>query len=221
MEVVVNHLKPYKIEGELNHLFLEEKLRIDTESVSVAETGLTEIYYFDVDSEGNIFFSNDRSRENIILKFDRNGNFVTAFGRMGQGPGELQMAILPIITSQGEVLIMDQGQRKLCYFTKEGDFIKIGNRILEVVETGKNVVCKDLKNNITKTISPVKLQKGELVANPDVRKSVVSSVAPDEIQILDLKTYETHDLKNKKNNFALNPGDEIKILIFGNRVYVI
>ena len=124
VEVIVNHLKPYKIEGEPNHLYLEEKLRIDTESDNIAETGLTNIIYFDVDSDGNIYFGNNRPQENFIIKFDRNGNFVTAFGRTGQGPGELQNPIFPIITNQDEVLVMDAGQRKLCFFTKEGDFIK-------------------------------------------------------------------------------------------------
>jgi hypothetical protein len=124
VEVVVNHLEPYRLAGEPDRLYLEEKLTIDTENENIAETGLTDIFYFDVDADGNIYFLNDKSQENFILKFDRNANFVTAFGRMGQGPGELQMPILPLITSQGEVLIMDQGQRKICFFTKEGDFIK-------------------------------------------------------------------------------------------------
>jgi len=124
VEVVVNHLEPYKIANEPSRFYLEEKLTIDTEKENIAETGLTDIFYLDVDADGNIYFLNNESQENFILKFDRNGNFITAFGRMGQGPGELQMPILPIITGQGEVLILDQGQRKLCYFTKEGDFIK-------------------------------------------------------------------------------------------------
>ncbi len=124
VEVIVNHLEPYKITNEPTHLYLEEKLTIDTEKEDIVATGLTNIFYFDVDVDGNIYFLNDKSQENFMLIFDRNGNFVTAFGRMGQGPGELQMPILPIITNQGEVLILDQGQRKLCYFTKEGDFIK-------------------------------------------------------------------------------------------------
>jgi len=104
---------------------------------------------------------------------------------------------------------------------KEGDFIEIENRILKVVEAGKNLICKDLDADITKTISPVKLQKGKLIENPDVRNAVVSSVTPDEIQILDLKNYETSELKNIENKFKLNPGDEIKILRFGKKVYVV
>lgn len=124
VEVVVNHQEPYKLAGESTRLYLEKQLTIDTESENIAETGLTDIFYFDVDTDGNIYFLNDKSQENFILKFDGNENFITAFGRMGQGPGELQMAMFPIITSRGEVFILDQGQRKLFFFTKEGDFIK-------------------------------------------------------------------------------------------------
>lgn len=124
VEVIVNHLEPYKLASEPIHLYLEEKLTIDTEKESIAETGLTNIFYFDVDSEGNIFFGNDRPQENYILKFDQNGNFVTAFGRKGQGPGELREPMFPVITNQDEVLIMDEGKRKLFFFTKEGDYIK-------------------------------------------------------------------------------------------------
>ncbi len=124
IEVIVNHLEPYKIEGEPTRLYLEKKLTIDTEKESIAETGLTIIAYLDVDSEGNIFFVNDKPQDNYILKFDRNGNFITAFGRKGQGPGELQGPIYPVVTNQDEVLIMDEGRRKLFFFTKEGDYIK-------------------------------------------------------------------------------------------------
>ena len=124
VEVVVNHLEPYKLASRPIHLYLEEKLTIDTEKESIAETGLTNISYFDVDYEGNIFFGNDRPQENYILKFDRNGNFVTAFGRRGQGPGELREPLFPVITNQDEVLIMDEGKRKLFFFTNEGDYVK-------------------------------------------------------------------------------------------------
>lgn len=124
VEVIINHIEPYKIANEPTRLILEKKLTIDTEKESVAETGLTNIFYFDVDEEGNIYFGNNRPQDNYVLKFDRNGNFVTAFGRQGQGPGELQEPLFPVVTNQDEVLIMDEGKRKLFFFTREGDFIK-------------------------------------------------------------------------------------------------
>jgi hypothetical protein len=86
IEVVFNHLKPYKIKGESNNLNLEEKYIIDLEEESVAEAGITEVGGFDVDSNGNIFFWNIMSNDNFIFKFNGNGKYVGSFGRSGQGP---------------------------------------------------------------------------------------------------------------------------------------
>jgi len=152
VEVVVNHSEPYKIERESTHIYLEEKFKIDTEREKIAKTGLTDIIYFDVDSDGNIYFLNDKPQENFILKFDRNGNFVTAFGRKGQGPGELQIPMFPIITSQDEVFIMDQAQRKLCFFTKEGAFIKsipqdASTLAIFPLENGNYIVVGEIYNS--------------------------------------------------------------------------
>ena len=124
VEVVVNHIEPYKLASEPTHLYLEEEFRIDTEKEDIMAIGLTDINYINVDSEGSIYCLNEKCQENFILKFDWNGNFVTAFGRKGQGPGELQMPILPLINSQDEVVVMDQGRRELFFFTKDGTFIK-------------------------------------------------------------------------------------------------
>ena len=124
VEVIVNHLEPYKIKGEPSTLQLDEEFTIDTENEDIVKTGLTNINYFNVDSEGSIYCLNEKCFENFILKFDRYGNFLKAFGRKGQGPGELQMPILPLITSQDEIVIMDQGRSSLFFFTKDGAFIK-------------------------------------------------------------------------------------------------
>ena len=69
VEVIVNHLEPYKITNEPTRIYLEKQLTIDTETESMAETGLTNIVYFDVDSDGNIYFLNDRPQKNYIIKF--------------------------------------------------------------------------------------------------------------------------------------------------------
>ena len=55
VEVIVNHLEPYRIEGEPNTLHLEEEFTIDTEKDYIAESGLVDIDNFDVDSKGNIY----------------------------------------------------------------------------------------------------------------------------------------------------------------------
>ena len=100
----------------------------------------------------------------------------------------------------------------------KGDLIELDKKILQVIETGKTFVCKEIDTNVKKTFPLSKLQKGEIIENPDVVDAIVSSAAPGKIQILDLSSYETFELKN---NSALKSGDEIQILRFKNKVYVV
>jgi hypothetical protein len=125
VEVIVNHLEPYKIKGEPSTLHLEEEFTIDTEKDEIAEQGVTDIRAFDVDSEGNIYFFQEReSDKNLIYKFDKNGHFVTLFGRRGQGPGEIQLPVYLNITRQDEIPIQDYGAFKLYIFDRKGTIIK-------------------------------------------------------------------------------------------------
>ncbi|PKP54609.1 MAG: hypothetical protein CVT90_00425 [Candidatus Altiarchaeales archaeon HGW-Altiarchaeales-3] len=104
-----------------------------------------------------------------------------------------------------------------------GDFVKMDKRILLVVETGRNVICKDPGTQVTKTISHVKIQNAELVVNSDVRTAIISFVSPDEIQVLDLKSYETIEFRNKNliSKLDAKAGDEIRVLKFEGRNYVV
>lgn len=124
VEVVINHLEPYKIKGESSDLFIEEEFRIDTEREEFLKIGFVEISAFDVDSEGNIYFLNPRSNANLIFKFDKNGEFLTSFGRKGQGPGEIQASMHLDINHEGQILIPDQGKRELLFLKENGEFIE-------------------------------------------------------------------------------------------------
>jgi hypothetical protein len=122
VEVVVNHIEPYKIKGEPSTFNLEEEFIIDTEKDEITDIGLVDIDNFDVDSEGNIFLSGRRNKENFIFKFDKNGHFVTSFGRRGQGPGEISNVMLLIVTDLDEIAI--SGVTKVLIFDKKGELIK-------------------------------------------------------------------------------------------------
>ena len=104
VEVIVNHTEPYKIKGEPSSLHLEEKFTIDTEKEEIAEIGLFEIGGFDIDSEGKIYiFPDTRSDENLVYKFDKDGNFIKTFGKIGQGPGEIQGPWYTYITNKDDL----------------------------------------------------------------------------------------------------------------------
>ncbi len=123
-EVVVNHLEPYKIKGEPNYLTLEEELSIDFARKDIGELGIADAIDFEVDSEGNFYFFYADKEGDLIFKFDPNGNFMTSFGRKGQGPGEIQYIIWTGIESQDNIVISDNGNRKILVFSNEGNLMK-------------------------------------------------------------------------------------------------
>lgn len=129
VEVINNYVCPYKIEGELTNFSLKKEFDIDTESDELAEIGFNDIgTYFGIDSKENIYLVNMKSAENLIYKFDRNGNFSTSFGRKGRGPSELQSRAFPplhlIITSKDEVAVTDPINHKLVFFESDGSLLK-------------------------------------------------------------------------------------------------
>ncbi len=123
VEVIVNHLEPYKIRGAPSTLFLEETFTIDTERDDIAEIGLTDIWSVDVDSEDNIYLLNDEANRDTIFKFDNKGNFVTSFGGKGQGPGELRRAMYLRVGPKDDIMVADS-RYKLVIFNNDGSYKK-------------------------------------------------------------------------------------------------
>ena len=124
VEVIINHLKPYKIEGEPSELILEEEFRIDTEKDEVAKAGLTDIRGFDIDSHENIYILSRKVTKNFIFKFNENGSFLSSFIRKGQGPGEPQHVLRFRINYNNEIVLIDPSTHKVFFFDEDGNFIR-------------------------------------------------------------------------------------------------
>jgi hypothetical protein len=114
--------RPNQDGAEAKLFSLEKVLTIDTENNETAKMGLTDIRYFDIDSEGRIFIANLKAKENYIFILNKDGSLVSAFGSSGQGPGELQSPLELVISNQDEVFITDRG--KVAVFNNTGQFIK-------------------------------------------------------------------------------------------------
>ncbi|MFA9454831.1 MAG: hypothetical protein ACERK6_13050, partial [Candidatus Aminicenantaceae bacterium] len=119
VEVIVNHIAPYSIEGEPSSLLLEELLILDTEDPAVVEAGLVDINAFQVDSQGNIYLLSLGSEKFCFYKFTPEGRFVTAFGPKGQGPGELGFPLLPRMLPNDRLAVTDV-LKKLLVFASDG-----------------------------------------------------------------------------------------------------
>jgi len=124
VEVVINRLQPYPIKGEQNRYHLEEIFTVDTEDESTAGLGLTEIWGFDVDSEGSIFiYKPPMSQGDLVFKFAADGTFVRSFATRGEGPGEVPTATYQKINDSDEIWIADAAHSKIMVFDKNGDHI--------------------------------------------------------------------------------------------------
>jgi DNA-binding beta-propeller fold protein YncE len=85
------------------------------------------------DAQGNIYVGDGHGGQNEnappdtvarIAKFDRNGNFIKTWGRLGSGPGELKTPHALDIDSQNRLVVGDRGNNRIQIFDLEGNYIE-------------------------------------------------------------------------------------------------
>lgn len=124
VEVVHNHLEPYKIKGELSTFSLEKEFSIDLSKDEIAKKGLADIFAIDVDSEGSVYILNGKPLEYFIFKFDKNGKFLMSFARNGQGPGETEGGMYFGVDNRDNIIVTDMSGLKSLVFDKTGELIE-------------------------------------------------------------------------------------------------
>lgn len=84
------------------------------------------------DADGNIYVGDGHSGQSPnaapdtvarIVKFDRNGNLIKAWGRLGSGPGELRTPHALDIDRFNRLVVGDRGNNRLQIFDLEGNYI--------------------------------------------------------------------------------------------------
>jgi hypothetical protein len=80
------------------------------------------INYLAVDNKKNICVAD--TKEKNIKVFDSSGQFLRTIGRAGQGPGEFGRLAGIHINARNELAITDSSQRKIHYYSLEGDFLR-------------------------------------------------------------------------------------------------
>ncbi len=103
----------------LGALSLEEDLAVGGEEDT--DYVFADISSIAVADDGTIFVLDVRDKN--IKVFDRDGKFLRAFGKAGQGPGELALPISIHINGQGEVVVVD-ARRCLTFFRPSGEFVR-------------------------------------------------------------------------------------------------
>ena len=58
-----------------------------------------------------------------IMKFDRNGKFITTFGHLGSGDGEFRSPHVIVFDSQGRLFVADRSNSRVDIFDQDGKFL--------------------------------------------------------------------------------------------------
>jgi sugar lactone lactonase YvrE len=74
---------------------------------------------------GDIFVTDGHNAETNarVVKFSKEGKFITAWGKLGSGPGEFNVPHALAIDSRGRVLVADRQNRRIQVFDQNGQFI--------------------------------------------------------------------------------------------------
>ncbi len=125
IEIVLNHVKPYRIPNELSVLSLEKEFVIDAENPELLKAGLADIYRFGADSEGSIYIA-QRPRKDVLVffRFDDRGRLQKSFGRVGQGPGEIERCSYFGINARDEIFSLDAQKNKITTYSPSGEVLK-------------------------------------------------------------------------------------------------
>ena len=137
----------------LEELYKTGKILFEQEYVLDDESMPEEIFFespstVSCDPEGNIYVVDSGAKN--VKKFDAQGKFLKTIGREGQGPGEFG-GLYYATFAKDRLIVWDSGNRRLCAFTPDGDFIKSTNisyeegfvRKLRGFPTGEIVVEKE------------------------------------------------------------------------------
>lgn len=76
--------------------------------------------YTEIDSDGNHLVMDLASYE--VHLFDSDGTYQTSFGSRGEGPGEFQQPMRPVLSENDTLYISDNGRRSLLVYSRSGEY---------------------------------------------------------------------------------------------------
>jgi hypothetical protein len=159
VEVVANRAQPVKLRGQPSTLILEKEFVLDTEDDATAAMGVTDIANFDVDRTGNfLILLPPTGPRNFVYKLSPDGKLLASFGRIGQGPNEMEYPNEVLANENGEIWVFESPKNKVHVFDGGGkpvaDRSPIKFETIIPLANGNNLVTRlDAADLMTKYLS--------------------------------------------------------------------
>jgi outer membrane protein assembly factor BamB len=207
VEVILNHVEPYRLPGQPTGIRLTPEFSIDFGADDIGAMGIADSTSFEVDAAENLYFFYTNKKGDLIFQFDSQGEFLRSFGPKGQGPGEIEYINHTGFDLGGNLLISDMGNRKVLLYGVDGHLVQeirypAGARLFIPLENGNGF---NLWSRPDETGS--KIQRGYHILSPE----------HEELKILDRQTpYDLDELGFR--GIVSNP--LLQARIFHNAVYI-
>ena len=208
VEVILNHVEPYRLAGQATGISLTPEFSIDFGTDDIGTMGIADATNFEVDGAGNLYFFYSNKKGDLIFQFDSQGEFIRSFGPQGQGPGEIEYINHSGFDAEGNLLISDMGNRKVLLYDVEGRFVQeirypAGATLYIPLENGNGF---DVWSGPDETGN--KLQRGYHILSP----------AHEELKVLDRQTpYDFNELGFR--GIISNPLMQARF--FDNAIYIV
>jgi DNA-binding beta-propeller fold protein YncE len=76
-----------------------------------------------IGKDGAIYVADGYGNSRVV-KFDRDGNFIKAWGKYGTGPGEFDLPHTVVVDREGRVYVGDRENQRIQIFDADGNFLK-------------------------------------------------------------------------------------------------
>jgi len=121
VEVVLNPVNSVQLKRKPLVLTLERVFSLDTEDDATATLGVTDIVDFDVDRAGNILvLVPPTGPRDCVYKLSPDGNLLSSFARIGQGPNEVEYPGEVLANDDGQIWVLESPKNLVNVFDGEG-----------------------------------------------------------------------------------------------------
>lgn len=188
---------------ELQSLEVQDVFQISSSSVELPGDLILGSPFLTVTDNQGGFYTFDPT-QNLIFRFDSDGNFKTVMGGKGKGPGELESVYGMVVLDEGQLLVYDYMQQRSTIFGANGEV----QRIMDMDFQGKAVS------------SVRKIDKDELLltVSRDGFLAHIFDLTDEEVKKSAMKTDDLLQTENKYESVFLESFSGTALPISANRI---